>query len=67
VRYTDGMTSFSIIQVPDSALKPGFQRRLGMGPERTGPGYSWKNKGISLTIIGRISRDQLVRIARSVK
>ncbi len=67
VRYTDGMTSFSIMQVPDNALKPRFQRRLRGGPERTGAGYSWKQNGISLTIIGRIPYNQITNIADSVK
>lgn len=68
LRYTDGVSTISMFQTPGDKLSPKFIERLQHGPARSGTGvYSWREGKISLTIVGRISQDQIRQIAGSVK
>ncbi len=68
LRYTDGVTTVSLFQTPGDKLNPRFIERLQHGPARSGTGvYTWREGSISLTIVGRISQDEIRKIAGSVK
>lgn len=67
LRYTDGVTSFSIFQAPGNALDPRFVRRLHEGPIRRAGMYSWRVGNMNLTAVGQLPQDQMRMIASSVK
>lgn len=69
VRFSDGVSSFSLFQTPGRMLNPKFLQRLHEGPVQPGKGiYSWRQGNLNFTIIGpAISSDQMHRIAASVK
>lgn len=68
LRYTDGVTSFSLFQAPEHVLDRKFLERLHQGPVRPGKGvYSWRENGLNLTIVGHLHPDQIRKIAASVK
>lgn len=68
IRYSDGVSSFSLFQSPGNTLAPKFRRRLESGPLRPGAGIcSWRIGDLNLTIVGQIPQAQLERIAASVR
>lgn len=68
IRYTDGVNAFTIFQSQQTALEPGFLKRLHYGPIRSGGGiYSWRNGNLNLTIVGRISSDEIHKISDSMR
>jgi negative regulator of sigma E activity len=68
VRYTDGVSSFSLFQTPSHMLDRKFLARLHEGPVKPREGiYSWKADGLNLTIVGQISMDEIRKIAASIK
>lgn len=68
IRYTDGVSMFSLFQTPGERLNPRFIERLHHGPDRAGMEvFTWRVGDISFTIVGQISQDEIRRIARSVK
>ena len=68
IRYTDGVSSFSLFQTPGRMLKPRFLERLHEGPVQPDKGiYSWRKGNLNLTIIGQLPMDQIRKIASSVK
>lgn len=68
LRYTDGVSSFSLFQTPGQTLNPRFLQRLHEGPVRPGKGiYSWRHGDLNLTLVGRFPADEAGRIADSVK
>jgi len=68
LRYTDGVSSFSLFQTPGHVLNPRFLERLHEGPMRHGTGvYSWRHGDLNLTIVGQLPTDQMRRIAASMK
>jgi negative regulator of sigma E activity len=68
LRYTDGVNSVSLFQTPGDKLSPKFIERLQHGPAKSGTEvYTWREGDISLTIVGRISQDEIRKIAGSVK
>jgi negative regulator of sigma E activity len=68
LRYTDGVTSFSLFQAPGRMLDRKFLERLHDGPVRPGRGiYSWREDGLNLTIVGQLPEDQMRKVAASVK
>jgi len=68
IRYTDGVSSFSLFETPGHVLKPKFLARLHEGPVRPGKGiYSWKEGDLNLTIVGQLPMNQIRKIAASVK
>lgn len=68
IRYTNGVSTVSLFQTPGDKLNPRFVERLNHGPAKSGSEvYTWREGNISLTIVGRISQDEIRRIAGSVK
>ncbi len=68
LRYTDGVSSFSVFETPERILSRRFLERLHEGPVRPGKGvYSWRRDRLNLTIVGSIPSDRIRRIAYSVK
>ena len=68
IRYTDGVTSFSLFQTQERFLDRKFLDRLNEGPVQPGRGiHSWRQGGLNLTLVGKLSQDQLEKIAESVK
>ena len=68
IRYTDGVNTLSLFQARGDMLNPRFLRRLHEGPVQPGRGvYSWRKGDLNLTIISRISMDDIRRVAASVK
>lgn len=67
LRYTDGVSSFSLFETPERILSRKFLERLHKGPVRPGKGvYSWRRGRLNLTIVGHIPSDQIRKIASSV-
>lgn len=69
LRYSDGVSSFSLFQTPGRMLNPKFLERLHEGPVQPGKGiYSWRHGSLNLTIVApTMSQDQMRRIADSIK
>ena len=68
IRYTDGVNALSLFQSRGDTLKPRFLRKLLEGPVQPGQGiYSWHKGDLNLTIISRISMDEIRQVAGSVK
>lgn len=68
IRYTDGVNTLSLFQAKGETLNPRFLKRLHEGPVQPGKGiYSWRKDDRNLTIISRISMDDIRRVAGSVK
>lgn len=68
LRYTDGVTTLSIFQTPGETLSPKFLEKLHHGPVESKQGvYSWRKGQINLTIMGRLSSEEIRRVADSVK
>lgn len=68
VRYTDGVSSFSLFQTPGRTLDRKFLHRLHKGPVRPDKGvYSWRHGNLNLTIVGQLPPDQISKVASSVK
>ncbi|HUV03664.1 MAG TPA: MucB/RseB C-terminal domain-containing protein [Armatimonadota bacterium] len=68
IRYTDGVSSFSLFETPERVLKPRFLARLHEGPVRPRKGiYSWQVGNLNLTIVGQLPIDQIRKVASSVK
>jgi len=68
IRYTDGVNTLSLFQARGDMLNPRFLRRLHEGPVQPGRGiYSWRKGDLNLTIISRISMDDIRQVAGSVK
>ena len=68
LRYTNGVNSVSLFQTPGDKLSPKFIERLQHGPAKSGTEvYTWREGRINLTIVGRISQDEIRKIAGSVK
>lgn len=68
IRYTDGVNTLSLFQARGDMLNPRFLRRLHEGPVQPGRGvYSWRKGELNLTIISRISMDDIRQVAGSMK
>jgi negative regulator of sigma E activity len=68
LRYSDGVTTFSLFQAPGRMLDSRFLEKLQEGPKRSGKGaYSWRRGDLNLTLIGPIPPDEVRKIADSVK
>ncbi len=68
LRYSDGVTSFSLFQAQGRVLDPQFLRRLQRDPLRAGKGaFSWKCGDINLTLVGSIPSEEINKIADSIK
>jgi len=68
LRYSDGVTSFSLFQTPGRTLHPKFLHRLHEGPVRPGKGiYSWRRGELNLTLVGPLSSEEIRKIAASMK
>ena len=68
IRYTDGVNTLSLFQTQGDKLDPRFLKRLHEGPVQPGRGvYSWRKGDLNLTIISRISMDEIRQVAGSVK
>lgn len=68
IRYTDGVTSFSLFQTREKVLDRRFIQRLHEGPVETDKGvYTWRQSDLSLTIVGQLQPEQMRKIADSVK
>lgn len=68
IRYTDGVNTLSLFQARGDTLNPKFLRRLHEGPVQPNKGvYSWRKGDLNLTIISRISMDDIRKVAGSVK
>jgi outer membrane lipoprotein-sorting protein len=68
LRYTDGVSTISMFQTPGERLNPKFLEHLREGPSRSDAGvYTWRVRDMNLTIVGRISQDEIRRMAASVK
>ena len=67
-RYTDGVNALSIFQTTGDKLSPKFLEHLRHGPTRSGSEvYSWQVGKVNLTIVSRISLDEVRKVAASVK
>ncbi|MCL6519649.1 MAG: MucB/RseB C-terminal domain-containing protein [Armatimonadetes bacterium] len=68
LRYSDGVSSFSLFQAPRRMLDPRFPKQLQKDPLRAGRGvYAWKLGELNFTLIGSIPADEIRRIADSIK